>query len=115
MKQSTELKTKLRRKKYKERRNKALRAEWQKLIIPKKRKLHELPKTKIKKRKKGILEDDNEEQMQRNECIICFEKEKTFAFIPCGHKILCSECVKKKFQKCPLCRKSVTGVLRIYD
>ena len=51
-------------------------------------------------------------------CVICFERENMFAFMPCRHKCVCRRCaldVCKKFRKCPICRQEITGAKPIYD
>ena len=55
-------------------------------------------------------------------CVICLDNEKTTAFFRCGHKVCCHECAKNilknndpEQKKCPVCRKVVGGILRIYD
>ena len=59
---------------------------------------------------------------EENLCVICLDKEKTTAFFRCGHKVCCHECAKNiltnkdtDLKKCPVCRKVVGGILRIYD
>tara|TARA_B100001093_G_C26775959_1_gene992389 strand:- start:864 stop:1235 length:372 start_codon:yes stop_codon:yes gene_type:complete len=59
---------------------------------------------------------------EENLCVICLDKEKTTAFFRCGHKVCCHDCAKnilknnnKELRKCPVCRKVVGGILRIYD
>ena len=47
-------------------------------------------------------------------CIICFDKKITTAFIPCGHLCCCFECAKKCKKKCPMCRKSNKSIQKIY-
>ena len=51
-------------------------------------------------------------------CVVCFEKENTYAFMPCRHKCVCKDCAKRtyeRFKKCPICRQSVTSAKAIYD
>ena len=54
-------------------------------------------------------------------CIVCLEHQPTHALIPCGHLILCGGCAPN-FERpedpqssCPLCRKSVMAVTRIFS
>ena len=49
------------------------------------------------------------------ECIICMSSAKDSVFAPCGHYICCSECALKCDDKCPMCRATVTYVLRRDD
>ena len=47
------------------------------------------------------------------DCSICLTNEKNIAFIPCGHVCTCVDCGYKVAQ-CPICRKTIKKVLRIY-
>ena len=49
-------------------------------------------------------------------CCICFTNRKTHAIQPCGHRCLCPTCVStvENRGKCPLCRRNVEAVHRIY-
>ena len=58
------------------------------------------------------------------ECCICYNNiavNELLAFVPCGHRCVCSGCVKKIVsgnitkRKCPLCRKKVKEVMVVYD
>lgn len=46
-------------------------------------------------------------------CKICYDAEYNTIFLPCGHVIACSKCASS-VEKCPLCRKRYTNVMRIY-
>ena len=57
-----------------------------------------------------------------NLCVICLVNEKDTAFFRCGHKVCCNKCAriilnkKKKYEKkCPVCRREVVGVLKIFE
>lgn len=44
-------------------------------------------------------------------CTICLDNEANIIFIPCGHTVVCSKCVKntRKYNKlCPICKRPVT-------
>jgi hypothetical protein len=45
-------------------------------------------------------------------CIICMEKPKGYALVPCGHVIGCMACVTQ-LTTCPICREPRSGVLSI--
>jgi len=53
---------------------------------------------------------------QEDECVICFEGDKSHALIPCGHLVLCEKCsgmVGKgngaKLQTCPMCNAELVA------
>lgn len=51
-------------------------------------------------------------------CVVCFERENDYAFIPCGHKCMCKTCAiltQQKHPNCPYCRVKITSIQRIYD
>jgi len=50
---------------------------------------------------------------QSDRCVICYERQKTHAFIPCGHRCVCDECQREIIQ-CPLCRLYVEKTVKIY-
>jgi hypothetical protein len=47
-------------------------------------------------------------------CVVCLERERTHATIPCGHKHYCETCVAKLVE-CATCRKTITFNIRIFD
>ncbi|CAI6377371.1 unnamed protein product [Macrosiphum euphorbiae] len=52
---------------------------------------------------------------QDSKCIICIDADRTHAFIPCGHKILCGDCVNLlEPKRCPVCSEHFTNSIRIW-
>lgn len=53
-------------------------------------------------------------------CVICFTNNASMAFINCGHMVTCEECSAKLMKeysskkRCPVCRKSILKLLKIY-
>eukprot|EP01113_Clastostelium_recurvatum_P014315 TRINITY_DN17772_c0_g1_i1.p1 TRINITY_DN17772_c0_g1~~TRINITY_DN17772_c0_g1_i1.p1 ORF type:complete len:166 (-),score=34.59 TRINITY_DN17772_c0_g1_i1:158-655(-) len=50
-------------------------------------------------------------------CVVCVEREKNTALIPCGHRAFCAECAQLLLSKksvCPLCRLPIQSVLKVY-
>lgn len=48
-------------------------------------------------------------------CVICITNEKQCAAVPCGHLMYCISCATKRQEtKCPMCRKKIKDVIRIY-
>lgn len=61
---------------------------------------------------KGIMRFEvADEEMQL--CKICYEVEMDALFYRCGHVAACEECAKQVSQ-CPVCRRSVDAVVRIW-
>jgi len=51
-------------------------------------------------------------------CVVCFERENGYAFMPCGHKCMCKICAVQtlnKFRECPYCRTRIEKIQRIYE
>lgn len=51
-------------------------------------------------------------------CIVCFERENDYAFMPCRHKCVCKQCaqnVLNNYKMCPICRVAITSANMIYD
>jgi len=50
-------------------------------------------------------------------CAVCFTNEKSVAMIPCGHRCVCTTCAElfSGGGKCPMCRTTLTGVMRVFD
>lgn len=60
-------------------------------------------------------EDDVLEMSSNKACAICLSKKANVAFINCGHMVSCEECANKlKRGKCPICRKKILKILKIY-
>ncbi len=51
----------------------------------------------------------------RGICAVCFDAEVNTAFVPCGHECCCCDCATVFASGiCPICRRSVDSVLRVY-
>ena len=49
------------------------------------------------------------------ECMVCRDGERTWAFVPCGHLCVCSECKDKPYgEACLLCGAQSDHMMRIY-
>ena len=51
-------------------------------------------------------------RLEAPECVVCLERARAVAFVPCGHFCVCSKC-GQRLSECPICRKS-TRKQRIY-
>lgn len=61
----------------------------------------------------AVVPEVKEEQL----CVICLEREKQYALVPCGHLCLClacTECIAGSAH-CPVCMGDVVHILRIYQ
>ena len=57
-------------------------------------------------------EASRKRRLEAPECVVCFERARAVAFVPCGHFCVCSNC-GQRLSECPICRKS-TRKQRIY-
>lgn len=61
-----------------------------------------------------------QQQRQKNtdHCVICWQFERTHAFVPCGHLCICANCVEATMdngrQICPICRQKTTQAIKVY-
>lgn len=46
-------------------------------------------------------------------CIICESEDFEILFLPCAHLSCCSNCYSA-FEKCPVCRKTIVGFVKVY-
>lgn len=46
-------------------------------------------------------------------CVICMDKPRAIAFIPCGHVSTCESC-SSALSQCPLCRQNITTKQKLY-
>lgn len=55
---------------------------------------------------------------ESNICIVCKVEERTHALVPCGHRVLCIDCLTElqelQAQRCPLCNGDFNMALRIW-
>jgi len=73
-------------------------------------KKHAQSKTKDAWRQE-LLED--EEIPQEKLCKVCLGRKISVAFVPCGHVSCCDNC-STKVQKCPVCRKEIQKVQKVF-
>jgi len=60
-------------------------------------------------------EDDGAGEDDDNMCVICNERERRWAFLPCGHRCLCDLCnTAAATRLCPMCRAPPSSMHRIY-
>ncbi|XP_055344938.1 baculoviral IAP repeat-containing protein 3-like [Paramacrobiotus metropolitanus] len=55
---------------------------------------------------------DEQSQLDKD-CSVCLDKKVSLCFTPCGHAICCDVCAKR-LRECPLCRKRVTGKIKLF-
>ena len=48
------------------------------------------------------------EDIETEECAICYANKKAIVFNPCGHYYTCNDC-SKKINACPICRVNIIG------
>lgn len=71
----------------------------------------EVPYVPVPQNIMHFLPQGNEEEI----CIVCRDNLRTHALIPCGHKVLCIDCVSRlNTNRCPMCNNDFTLSLRIW-
>ncbi|KAF4529125.1 hypothetical protein B566_EDAN017188 [Ephemera danica] len=79
--------------------------------------VHEYKVEEMKDENINEHKNDEVEEMKKLEnsrtCKICFEKELSILFLPCGHLTACSECAPK-MHNCPICRLHPVAYIRAY-
>jgi hypothetical protein len=64
----------------------------------------------IKKKQRSDAED-----AYKLKCVICTDKERGAAFIPCGHVVCCTKCsLLAVGGPCPICRCDVVASMRVF-
>lgn len=66
---------------------------------------------------KPIAVPNSKKQVEEKDvfCVVCDERGREVAFIPCGHRCCCSLCSNRLESKtCPMCRQQFTSVLRVF-
>eukprot|EP01084_Bolivina_argentea_P151083 263741_1 len=48
-----------------------------------------------------------------NECVICYDCEKEYLCVPCGHLSLCENC-KDSVKECPICRSPCDSIIKLF-
>ncbi|EFJ29866.1 hypothetical protein SELMODRAFT_91152 [Selaginella moellendorffii] len=82
------------------------------------------------RREEQVMEEDEEpattqegsEVPDGQLCVVCLLRRKRAAFITCGHRVCCMGCARRirhsqnaANARCPVCRQSVSGYIRVYD
>jgi len=63
----------------------------------------------------NLLELYPQGQDAENMCVVCREVPRTHALVPCGHKVLCIDCLSQlQTQKCPVCNNEYSIGIRIW-
>lgn len=56
---------------------------------------------------------ENENLKEQRLCKICLDEDAGVLFEPCGHICCCSSC-GVPLQQCPICRTSITNIIKAY-
>lgn len=56
---------------------------------------------------------ENENLKEQRLCKICLDDDAGVLFEPCGHICCCSSC-GVPLQQCPICRTSITNIIKAY-
>jgi len=67
---------------------------------------------KIEHKKHEILEKQAEEIKKQRQCVVCKDKDRSVAFVPCGHLCVCEVCTQA-VNECPICHQAVQQKMKI--
>lgn len=59
-------------------------------------------------------QDQYDKLKEKLNCVICFSNERTHLIIPCFHLCCCSTCIIQIEKQCPICRRQITAIQRIF-
>eukprot|EP01062_Namystynia_karyoxenos_P067631 TRINITY_DN61636_c0_g1_i1.p1 TRINITY_DN61636_c0_g1~~TRINITY_DN61636_c0_g1_i1.p1 ORF type:complete len:422 (+),score=82.58 TRINITY_DN61636_c0_g1_i1:77-1267(+) len=58
--------------------------------------------------------DPQASERPSRECVVCLVREPKTVVMPCFHNVLCVHCARLRMEQCPVCRKTIEGIKRIY-
>jgi hypothetical protein len=58
-------------------------------------------------------QDQSNNSIPSDSCVLCLMEEKRLACIPCGHLATCVPC-RHSLRLCPICRREIEAFVRIY-
>jgi len=61
------------------------------------------------------LKQKYENEIFKNNCKICFEKEINTVILDCGHRYICYDCSFNCSSKCPACKGEIKNILKTYN
>jgi hypothetical protein len=56
---------------------------------------------------------DEADTQNVKDCCICMENDSCTVIVDCGHAVTCNKCIRK-LTECPICRKKMTHVIKLY-
>jgi len=63
--------------------------------------------------KKPKINDQNQQNQEESECVVCLSEKKSVVFMPCKH-VACCEICSEKVEECPLCREKVESKIKVF-
>mmetsp|Transcript_41645 Transcript_41645/g.97447 ORF Transcript_41645/g.97447 Transcript_41645/m.97447 type:complete len:451 (-) Transcript_41645:157-1509(-) len=77
----------------------------------------------VREQEQMAREQRAKEKLERDLCVICLDKPKTYMIVPCGHKCLCEACAESLERRrdqggeraCPLCRASMQRTFKVFE
>jgi hypothetical protein len=79
--------------------------------------LEELEKVLDKSRNtvvERIKQKVKEEVEDKSKCLICFDRTRGIIFVPCGHKVCCTQC-SNQVKNCPICRANIEIKQKVFE
>jgi hypothetical protein len=61
----------------------------------------------------AVSNNQTDNLIPSNPCVVCLTEEKRLACIPCGHLAACISC-SQSLRLCPICRREIEAFVRVY-
>lgn len=66
---------------------------------------------------KGIDTDLDDYSSREKDCVVCMDEERNCVLHPCHHMCTCTTCGRlllKRQDACPICRKHISSIFRVF-
>jgi len=71
-------------------------------------------KNPFEERASHSADESTKDPDEKDMCVICWDSEINTVLLECGHRAVCLDC-SNSLAECPMCRKEITRVVRVFD
>lgn len=67
-------------------------------------------RARVRKAERGLSSTQDQAR-----CVVCIDKPKSVALVPCGHVCMCDGCARRsEISRCPICRHDITSTMAVF-